>query len=486
MYNFSSFITLVGLIILIVICFIYDSIPHFLNKDLRLIYLDRDYEIYHPIDLYSIGPIMKLGFLHMRKSGGTHFDTIINEFMMENYCINKSERVGVRGIRDGVPLDMLRKKNYTKPTKCPRVNYIHEETTCLEGLIAMRLPFRGHREDATFSLLTTLRDPIERIGSQAFYGANSIGHKILIEKIISNPSVNCGYFRNLSNKEKNSLNPTSLSGNCKDLTKSDRDHKCACFRETMQSTMDIIKVNETIWFNWIKTNVGYNDQYMSNYFVRRLVRRTSKIKPPNTLVKLFNESLDCLSFPFECKKKDQYEILKNTFPVYGLCSSINDPNYDIDEALKIAKYLLKFQFDFVIMEFFDQPRTLGALTKALNNPLNPSKSFMETKDNGGMVSSYDQSKDVKSKELNETFVKPSNSKNNSNSDSIFNKRSPKARRLLSKKEVSVHHQSNYRSNMPASVISYLEKDNAADIELYKFAVEEFNLRFKLEKWEEIV
>ena len=101
---------------------------------------DRYFELYssdrdavNHIDPYEYGPILSMGFLHMRKSGGTHVDTIINEFMMENGCIDKSERVGVRGIREGVPLDMLRKRNYTRPSKCPRVNYIHEEMVNIQA-----------------------------------------------------------------------------------------------------------------------------------------------------------------------------------------------------------------------------------------------------------------------------------------------------------------------------------------------------------------
>ena len=38
--------------------------------------MDR-YETNH-VDLYDSGPVVTLGFIHMRKAGGTHFDTIIN------------------------------------------------------------------------------------------------------------------------------------------------------------------------------------------------------------------------------------------------------------------------------------------------------------------------------------------------------------------------------------------------------------------------
>ena len=40
----------------------------------------------------------------------------------------------------------------------------------------------------------------------------------------------------------------------------------------------------------------------------------------------------------------------------------------------------------------------------------------------------------------------------------------------------------YRSDMPARVLAYLEKDNAADIELYKFALDEYERRQEDELW----
>ena len=46
----------------------------------RMIGMDR-YDTNH-FDPYEAGPVVNLGFIHMRKAGGTHMDTIINEFMM--------------------------------------------------------------------------------------------------------------------------------------------------------------------------------------------------------------------------------------------------------------------------------------------------------------------------------------------------------------------------------------------------------------------
>ena len=50
----------------------------------RMIGMDR-YDTNH-FDPYKAGPEVNLGFIHMRKAGGTHFDTIINEFMMVIAC----------------------------------------------------------------------------------------------------------------------------------------------------------------------------------------------------------------------------------------------------------------------------------------------------------------------------------------------------------------------------------------------------------------
>ena len=52
------------------------------GRELQYRMIGSDRRATNKVDLYELGPIVNLGFIHMRKAGGTHFDTIINEFMM--------------------------------------------------------------------------------------------------------------------------------------------------------------------------------------------------------------------------------------------------------------------------------------------------------------------------------------------------------------------------------------------------------------------
>jgi len=103
--------------------------------------------------------------------------------MLEHGCIGKEEKVGVRGVKNGIPVDMLDPKyhiHYSEnTTKCPNVNMLHEEISSIDGFYMLRLPERGARKDHTLTLLTTIRDPIERIGSQAFYGKYSVARTVI-------------------------------------------------------------------------------------------------------------------------------------------------------------------------------------------------------------------------------------------------------------------------------------------------------------------
>jgi len=443
---------------------------------------------------YRTGPALKLGFLHMRKAGGTHIDTIINEFMMEHNCITETERVGVRGIKAGVPLDMLRKRNYTEPSKCPRVNYVHEETTCAEGVLLLDLPNRSLRKDQ-FALLTTLRDPIERIGSQAFYSGKSIGHHIIIDMLFSNPLEACSMYRNMTLKDKSFVNPTAVSSQCKTKQSGIAKAKaCLCFEDTLAKAMSIIRVNETMWFEWMK-NVGYVDEYMPNYFVRRLVRSTnSRKKAPDFVVRAFNRSKSCLMDPEKCSRKNQYAILKDVFPVLGGCSKPGDKQYNVTFALEVAKSLLQNQFDFIITEYFAQEKTLNAVRTSLHNPFDPPSSFMERRDNGGMHTNHQdvsslllQLKATQARLSASASVKrKSITKNVTHSEvakSTEHKKVEKLRRRrLSDNIVATKPPTSYRGDIPPGILAHLEKENAADIELYKFALKLFEERAKNENW----
>ena len=270
-------------------------------------------------------PVLKLAFLHMRKSGGTHINKILTEFMVEHDCMAKGvdpkieQKVGVRGIRDGVPLDMTDFSryhiNYTEhPPRCKGINMIHEEMLSFDGreYLAEGFPQRGHRADKSFSLLTTIRDPIERIGSQAFYGKYSVARTVVSDLIRNNPDPSCDYYKELL-KTKQGFNPIVENEVCSIPLSGPRNVACECFRSAMNQTREIIRTNETVWFHWIKNVVGYQDEYMSNYFIKRLVAETAAHSTIQSN-RNFREGWKCIQGEEnQCNEKDSYKILSNVF-----------------------------------------------------------------------------------------------------------------------------------------------------------------------------
>ena len=180
---------------------------------------------------------------------------------------------------------MLRKRNYTKPTKCPRVNYIHEEMSCLDAQLMMELPTRGESVAIPFAFLTTIRDPIERIGSQAFYGSKSIGHVIIKDMLQTSNLTQCARYKNMTAEQMKLVNPTAIGSSCSTDNHAAKNPTCVCFSDAMTRAMDNIRVNESAWFNWINNVVGFSDEYMSNYFIKRLVKRTGSISKSSKLAK---------------------------------------------------------------------------------------------------------------------------------------------------------------------------------------------------------
>jgi hypothetical protein len=142
--------------------------------------------------------------------------------------------------------------------------------------------------------------------------------------------------------------------------------------------------------------------------------------------------------------------------------------------LEIAKSLLKNQFDFIITEYFSQPRTISAIVTALHNSLDPPASFMTKRDNGGMHTNRDQ---TKNKTESFPFVALLRTLNTTAS---INSTVPQPVHTSQRRRLSASQ--SYRKDIPADVIAHLEKENAEDIELYKFALKEFEDRSKNEQW----
>ena len=479
----------------------------------------------------DIKPRLKMGFIHMRKSGGTHINHILSEFMYEHGCMASGtdvvveQKVGVRGIRQGIPLDMIDPRfhlNYTKhPSKCPEINYIHEEMMSFHGkyYVEMNVPMRGKRKDKTFSLLTTIRDPIERIGSQAFYGKYSVARTTVNDIIRNSNDSSCGFYLELQ-KTKQGFNPIAEAEICSVKNTGSRLIACNCFNKAMNQTKEVIRTNESVWYNWIHNIVGYQDEYMPNYFIKRLVATTREDNQVKMIAKKFNQSRYCLQTG-NCTKEDQYEILSGIFPTtpgVGFDRGHPDDNggeYDLNHALNISKTLLRNHFDFIIMDYFSEPRSTIALSRALHSSLYLSEQTKEN-DNSGvfnpitpntthaheyaaryMLKESRKANLAMESKITTTTVKKSNSTQPLRrlllgmiSDSEYVETEERSTKLMAIEKIPANSKRNskrrlsttYRSSMPLSVLRYLEEDNAADIELYKFALEEYERRSEAELW----
>jgi len=287
---------------------------------------------------------------------------------------------------------------------------------------------------------------------------------VVADLILRSNQSNCDYYKALLGGKKQGFNPITETEACMEVNAGSlskvRSNMCSCFMKVMGQTREIIKVNESVWFHWIKNVVGYADEYMPNYFIKRLVSTTT---PRRYEDKKFLHSSNCIAFN-NCTE-DAYSILSNSYQLRpGIGYSEKGMNvsipatYYLKKALQISKLLLQHQIDFVVMEYFDQPQTIAALKFALHNEFTPPLSFMSRNDNRGMFNPSNISHSVSAKHLQKNRSEHSLSRR---------------RRLLA---------SNYRQQMPVSVLNFLEKDNAEDIELYKFAVREFEARAAREGW----
>ena len=215
---------------------------------------------------------------------------------------------------------------------------------------------------------------------------------------------------------------------------------------------------------------------------------------------------------------DQFIFFLRVHPyriIFPFLYHFKDLEYNITMALEIAKKLLKYHFDFVIMEYFSQARTTVALSKAFHSPLKLNKEMQHT-DNSGLFkpasagNEFTKSvvlKYAKKGDRLAMFKKTTGVSNSTHSTPrrltgeagkksfgtlrswtvstkvIHPIRDEKKMENISGDKTRRRRLTLYRNGMPASVLTYLEKDNAADLELYQFALGEYEKRSKDEGWE---
>ena len=215
---------------------------------------------------------------------------------------------------------------------------------------------------------------------------------------------------------------------------------------------------------------------------------TSEVRHQRETIVRFNHSRSCIANG-GCSKEDQYNILNGIFlttPGIGFevhkKHSEREIGYDLDIALNISIKLLRDHFDFIIMDFFSEPRSTVALSRALHSSLYLSDQMKEN-DNSGMFNpllpnttharTYAKKETKKSRRRLSEMLLHSEYINNGNGNNEINVGDVRTRRRLS---------TSYRSGMPPSVLKYLEEDNSADMKLYEFALKEFERRSETELW----
>jgi len=295
------------------------------------------------------------------------------------------------------------------------------------------LPPRGQRHGAPLSLFTILREPIERIGSQAFYSREVVGSETIVQFIVER----CGRYSSLrhgSLKMTSDRALDSLDG-CKQMAVSlsnDSSTGCSCIFDAHRLAMEELKSNETLWFKWFehshRQSSWYHNLYKKNYYLERMFGGNSMLY--NEYYNMtFHAALRCLEGEYtECT--DSPSTL-NELSAMTSCVKNKHTSPITEDVLPLAKQLLRTHIDFIIMEKYGEYSTTGAIASILRADHHDIAHLSEGTHAG------------------------------------------------SSKLASI---SSYRDIMPPSVVKYLEAENAWDIEFYQYAVRVFDERAAAEGW----
>lgn len=225
---------------------------------------------------------------------------------------------------------------------CPHIELRHEEFGCMSPSAIKLIPSREERANLSFTLFTILRDPIERIGAQAFYGQQTVGYKVLLQHVQSQCFDHNETLLKASGFQ-------LLTGFLKSRCGGDRPLPyCSCVTDAMKAGHENLRVNESVWFEWFRDERGYGDKYMSNYYTKRL-QATNVVE----CVKA-SDNRPCLG-----------EDLLPGFKFSGRCE-YDLP--DMDNALLVAKDLLQTQYDFLLLEEMGTEGSVRLLSHALREP----------------------------------------------------------------------------------------------------------------------
>jgi len=287
------------------------------------------------------------------------------------------------------------------------------------------------------SLFTILREPIERIGSQAFYFKDCVGVKTIVQFIIAR----CPKFLQSNTPTSSAQDAYDSYEHCRrlenqqklTLTVSNMLDKCMCFFGAYHDAIAELQTNADLWFAWFEASnkqaQWYHNYYKKNYYLERMFGGISYVS--HRLSPTFNIALQCL----EGKSDDRASNVNVLHELSAMVACVRNnfrQSIITEHILPMAKQLLRTHIDFIIMEKYGEYSTAGAIASVLG------------------AEQHDIAHSLASQHVGAGKF----------SSSI----------------------SSYRDIMPPSVVKYLETENAWDIEFYHYAVKVFEERAATEGW----
>jgi hypothetical protein len=403
-----------------------------------------------------------LAFVHMRKAGGSHILAIVDAWMHAMHCLPKGKVVGTGGITEGKTTNWDTKNGPAEgppAVQCPHIDMVHSEFECMNENSMKYIPsFGDARKNYNISFFTTLRHPVGRIVSQSFY--SGVAYHVVGAQIASGCNT---YFPNITKKNYNSL--YFIHSRCSAYgKKNEKNGKivppmpkkevgvCSCVAENHDAGIHFLKTDEQVWFNWFKNSEGFADQYMENYYIKRLYVNSSIIPLP---------SKSCWLHPHSCKNLSGKKQLKAFIETpYRLCSTGDygkHKGFDPQKALQHVKKLLLDKFDFLILERLHEEHTMRALRSIFHSDVSGIADAIFRHDRRGVQRNTSDFDTSTSTNVNEMSGGGGNERRHDhlNLDNIG------------------------ADVMPPSVQKFLYQRNALDIEFYNFAVELFFQKYSL-------
>jgi hypothetical protein len=254
-------------------------------------------------------------FLHNRKASGTTFVNFIEQ---------------VQKAQGGHTKKKLQREN--------NFDFYQFEYDCL-GEAVWSVPDRTARP-YPLVLMTNFRDPIERIGSQAYY-AHGFANRRINDRLEAN-CTGCFYY--------------SKDTICMECRK----------RIEIEITQELA-LNDTLWMQYINGTSTFQDGYLTNYYILRLTSGIHKVgkktHSPHTGRNYSSKMIKlCLSH------SNQPCHTHNLLHKFGsLQGCPNNKKRDVTEKmLEKAKTLLADKFELYILEYLEHPCSLKYFAKLFN------------------------------------------------------------------------------------------------------------------------